>query len=355
MINLLDFVIISMLVFGIWSSYTDIKFGKIKNHLVLLLFFCGFLINTFITKTFIDFFYLSIVNFLVAFILGFLMWLFNLWSAGDAKLFSAFAFLLPVNLYRQVYFGFPALAILINTFVPFAIFYILASIFKLKFAPLKNYVKRSFNLTGVLKVVVYVLGILFLVNSTFGMLGIQTNFLINIFLIFVFIEILEKYKNYYLDATFLIFAVLNLIFSYQNLFTLDFIENYVLLIFAYEILGIFFSYLSGFSFTKNVKINNLKPGMILGEALIFGKQIRKGKKPMFISFYGLFSYLRGNVLAKTNFVLTEESIKKIKYLSKKNRLNFKTIKIENSIPFAPLLFIGVILSYALGTSILAIF
>jgi Flp pilus assembly protein protease CpaA len=355
LINLFNYIIITIIAFGIWSSYTDIKYGKIKNYLVLLLFLCGFLINIFITKTFINFFYSSLINFLIAFILAFSMWLFNLWSQADAKLFSAFAFLLPITSYKQIYLGFPALTVLINTFVPFAIFYSIVSIAELKFNPLKKYLRENFNTVNLLKVIVYVLGISFITNLIFKEFSLGTNFLVQIFLTFVIIEFLFKYKKFYLDLIFYLFAIFNVVINHANLFTFNFIENYIILIFAYQILGILFSYLSEFSLVENVKINELRPGMILGEILIFDKKVFKKKKLMFISFSGFFNYIRRSKFNKVNFVLTDENIRKLKALDKRNKLGFETVKVEKSIPFAPILALGVVITYFLGTSIFAIF
>ena len=51
MISLIDLVAVTILAFGFWSSYIDIKYGKIKNYIVLLLLLSGLLINIFVTKT----------------------------------------------------------------------------------------------------------------------------------------------------------------------------------------------------------------------------------------------------------------------------------------------------------------
>jgi len=63
------------------------------------------------------------LNSLIALLAGYLLWYFSLWSAGDAKLFFVFSFLLPIKYYWRTELPyFPSFVILINTFVPLLIF-----------------------------------------------------------------------------------------------------------------------------------------------------------------------------------------------------------------------------------------
>jgi len=59
-----------------------------------------------------------LANTMLAFVAGFILWWFGLWAAGDAKLFGALAFLLPLSTYENAFMSiFPSYVLIFNTFV----------------------------------------------------------------------------------------------------------------------------------------------------------------------------------------------------------------------------------------------
>lgn len=59
-----------------------------------------------------------LLNAALALVAGFLLWWFGLWAAGDAKLFGVLAAMLPLSTYSQAYMAlFPAYVLIFNTFV----------------------------------------------------------------------------------------------------------------------------------------------------------------------------------------------------------------------------------------------
>jgi hypothetical protein len=137
------FFLIPLFIIGIICSVSDIKYGKIKNLWigigfiwVTLLYSYLALKATVLSPNTNNVHYLlgMVTNGLLAIIIGFCMWSFKLWAAGDAKLFSLFAFLVPLNFYNNSYIPyFPALDLLTNTFCLIIFFLALeASFFNLK-------------------------------------------------------------------------------------------------------------------------------------------------------------------------------------------------------------------------------
>lgn len=58
-----------------------------------------------------------LLNASLALLAGFVLWWFGLWAAGDAKLFGTLALLLPLSTYHEAYMAiFPAYVLLFNTF-----------------------------------------------------------------------------------------------------------------------------------------------------------------------------------------------------------------------------------------------
>jgi len=128
----LDFIdclfLVPLFAIGLICSYTDIKYGKILNRVIMIGVLCGFFLysilffyNLFFLHQKENFYYLSeaALNGLISFFICYFLWYFKLWSAGDAKLFTLYAFLLPLKFYSKSYvLYFPSFALLINLFIP---------------------------------------------------------------------------------------------------------------------------------------------------------------------------------------------------------------------------------------------
>jgi archaeal preflagellin peptidase FlaK len=115
-------------------TYEDIRYGKIRNRIILwglgvgvawnlLLFalarFAG--ANEFIGQD-MAWQYLGTValNATLTFLIGFLLWLFRFWAAGDAKLFAVLSLLLPLEFYKANMLSyFPSFVLFFNTFIVF--------------------------------------------------------------------------------------------------------------------------------------------------------------------------------------------------------------------------------------------
>jgi len=120
------FVFLALFI-GFWVSYEDIRMGKIRNGWILWGFAIGFALNVFflVVSFFaggdytqeLSYFSKVMLNGLVAIIFSFVLWKLSVWSAGDAKLFMMYAFLLPPVYYSSGYMEvFPAFALFINVF-----------------------------------------------------------------------------------------------------------------------------------------------------------------------------------------------------------------------------------------------
>ncbi len=136
---ILDFLFLPMVfLIGLITSYQDLRYGKIKNKWIILGLVWGlgiyvlFLIQGIVAEPIIYFSYIFMVftNSLIALIVGYLLWYFNLWSAGDAKLFFIFSLILPLEYYwRTATPYFPSFVLLINTFIPALIFLMCLGVF----------------------------------------------------------------------------------------------------------------------------------------------------------------------------------------------------------------------------------
>jgi len=146
---LFDFLLLPVLFFiGLVTSYQDFRYGKIKNKWIILGMAWGLgiyilciiwaLIFPYLSQIFpkISFFILPsyilkvFINSAFALIVGYLLWSFDFWSAGDAKLFLVFSLLLPLKYYwKSALPYFPSFALLINIFIPALLFLMAQNLF----------------------------------------------------------------------------------------------------------------------------------------------------------------------------------------------------------------------------------
>jgi Flp pilus assembly protein protease CpaA len=88
-------LLIVIMITGTFTIFTDLKSKKIYNHHVLLSAFLGLAAIIFTTITDKENVTFHLINGLVASVIGFCLYRFDLWRGGDAKLFALYAFLMP--------------------------------------------------------------------------------------------------------------------------------------------------------------------------------------------------------------------------------------------------------------------
>lgn len=126
-----------ILFLGIVTSLEDVRARKIKNKWILLSvgFVLLFYAATFLTDEKITFAMKRdivrdvSVNGVLALCAGFILWKACIWPPGDAKLFFAYALLVPLPFYANGYLPyFPSLALLINIFLAGFVYITLATL-----------------------------------------------------------------------------------------------------------------------------------------------------------------------------------------------------------------------------------
>lgn len=106
-----------ILILGLATSYTDIKFKKIRNNHLLLATVLGLAAYASLIATQQITLNMNWAwNLLVGLGIGLLLYFTDTWGAGDAKLFFVFCLLLPTAKYSRILF-FPSLAIFVNIFL----------------------------------------------------------------------------------------------------------------------------------------------------------------------------------------------------------------------------------------------
>lgn len=341
-----------ILFLGITTSYEDIKFGKIRNKWIILAIIYGISINSILFA--LDYHSLGylirfFLNSLLSLLVGFIVWYSSLWTAGDAKLFFSYSLLLPLDIYSLNYSKlFPSMSILVYAFTPMALFLITFALIKTNNRKKFKYFVKAFNLKQIVNFALFLFTITWFFNLFFNFLGIENNYIFTIFLMFLIFLIIEKIFNIRIIIFLLFLSFIRIIFD-KKIFLLQTWKSLLFALAIFIVLRLFLLILAFNAFSKNVKIKRLKVGMIPAEAIYAkGKLYRKRK----IRNFGLMGIFHS--ITRTNkylFNLNAEGLsrKDIENLRKiEAKLSYNTIKIQQTISFAPFLFLGVIIALMLG-------
>lgn len=383
--NMLWFFLPGIIYLGIITSYTDIRYGKIRNRDVVrgityALFVYASLIIYFLFKGQLNYYYLIELgsNTLFALSVAFGLWHFKIWSAGDGKLFLAFAMLIPFDVYRYGNYNWiPSLTLLFNVFIVG----LLAMIFLIiKNARPANYkkmfsssFKKIFEPKNLFEMIVSLFAIFWLVQIALSFVGLGNNLLLKYVLTilvlsmipaisFKFLSKKSKFKLPNLKLTIMVAITgLRLVVD-KSVYSLQFLVGFLILIFVWMLLRRIFreglQSLGKDLFSRGLPVKALKPGMILSDPIVKVERLSKNelkglaKKDTKVINKGKFSYVLGDSKKGKDYIdaesegLTKEHIRKIK------NLGLKKIKISSTIPFAPLLFFGVIATLLIKGNIL---
>ena len=380
---------------GIMTVYEDFKCGKVRNKWIVLGLFWSlgiilfFLIWYFIASPVTRFFYFNIMdyppnyevvvftinlpylfrlisNIAIALVISFLMWQFNVWAAGDAKLFVVYSALLPMTFYYKSFFSFfPSFVLMINIFIPIFLYLIFTSIIYL-IKHLKNEEKddskkrkqskkdkrkqlfMTFKNMGIMMTAF--IGIFLIVKLFQSPIEQYTHIDLFSVQIFIFAGIII-FSNYVIKfiikpAIFKTIIVLVSFLMFYGLIndyggTIETVRRTLIMMTIYIIVLSIFRRIIDFHILKTdlkeVRVEDIGKRMSLSEDIM--NEIKKDKefyKEHINRFYsgGLLSY----------------QVEPIKKWIKKNRRDIKTIKIYKPFPFVPWMFVGVIVTIILKGS-----
>jgi len=331
-----------ILLLGTLTSYEDAKTNRIQNRYVVYSLLLGIGTNILLPTVAGGFWYINttylrttLINAILALVAGFTLWHFKIWRAGDGKLFLTYAFLLPLSTYYYGYVAyFPSFTILLNTLVPvllllFSNLWITTSNDE-KYGILKNIMnfKQLFYMLLSFISAQWILSFLFRYLLPAG-----DALTINLLSILLLTLLMGRFQGTIYEASVPI-AVLRLFLDYKTMLSLSFITNFLVL-FALLVLVVgFITSLGSFRFNDRIRIMNLKPGLCCAERIV-----RKGK------FYTTSaSHEKADLLNLNYENLTSDDIRKLELLYREGKLKSDELVIKQTIPFAPFLFMGVLLT-----------
>lgn len=372
--KILIYFLPAILIIGIITSYEDIRFGKIRNKWVILALLYAFamystLILFYLSKGGIKSEYLMELgtNIFFSMVVGFGLWYMGVWTAGDGKLFIAYSALIPLSSYSQSYQKWiPSSMLLMNVFVLGLVVMVIVMLFKTRIKDMKKvsigFLSEFFKPKQLLNSIIHLFAIFWVVGILLSLIGLGNNSFLNIILT---IFILSAMQNKLGDKALYLPGVISLLrfFVDKSVYSLSFLIDFLILIFIWRFVRSFLrgsiSKLGQEMFSKELGVSKLKPGMVLSEIIVKKdeKEIKKIKKWN----TQIFKY-KGEYYIKTpkthleldNFIeeeaegLTKMQIEKIK------KIGIEKIKISQTIPFAPFIFLGVILTIIFKGNILIV-
>ena len=340
------FLLIEVILLGIVTTATDLRRGKIYNKAIAAAIIAGLVFNLLQLQFATPLEFAS--NTLFAFFAGFLFFAARLWSAADAKLFLAYALLVPAAFYANSYIPlFPSLDILINAFVPVFIFLLakllLQSTKKEKFDSLR----KCFAPKSIAFLAVGIFGLGWVSYILLAFLGIPGNFFLNLFILFALVELANKIvPQKMLPWLFGILCIARIAFEFKEIASLAFLLNFAATVVSMLLLFYFVLSLGFTRYGKSVKVKELKQGDVLLEAIVSNEKGKLSKKDIFGKgiFSAIGSIKEGLAVEAKPTGLNLEEAAKIKQWEKQGKFSFESILIQKNLAFAPILFFGVILT-----------
>lgn len=371
MAQLIWFFLPMILLLGGITSYTDIKYGKIRNKWVLAGLLYGIILmsiifsiyqftNTTPTLTLegsddeIPFFQETLLNFIIAIVIGILLWINNVWSAADSKLFMAFALLTPITVYKFGYVRlFPSFVIIINAFF----FIFLITLFQLLKGGRKDIWRTMKKFVKDPKSIAVSAALIFLIEWVFffffEMIGIEQTVLSLLLLLLIVIKIfgtiMDKINSK--NQLILVGLVLLRIFFDTTVHSWQYVTKFAIILFLFVFVRLFLQKLASRSFSYRVPIPKLKEGMILAKSLV--KPFNK-KKYTFMNEREKNKTRVNTIVHPSAEGLTKEEIKEIKKAYKENKILDKNAYILAHTCFGPYIFAGTLIAILFKGNILMV-
>ena len=343
-------VFLAILSCGLYTSYTDFRYGKIAN--IYTVFLIGFGIisqSIFISEAEITWFHSCVILF-GSLGVSFAMFYTGIWAAGDSKLFWGISLLMPQSAFsRTPETQFYPLILLVNIFFLFLVYITLKSIFKTTFRQWKTLISRSFIMQlkqfprRALRVFSYigVGGLAFYIPSRLGVeldLAIRTTLFIAI--VFTFNKVVEKYIPQKYELAFRVpFLLLAIFLAIPSLIQFGI---FIVCIFFIPCFLIMFGSFIHLLFVKEEPIKSLRPNMISAERIVKIEQQDMADKYVKVAA-GFANPAQDNIIVDISSEgLTTEQIEQLQQLAANGNLNEfgNRLLIQEKIPFAFMIVLG---------------
>lgn len=340
---------------GLYTGYTDFRYGKIANVYTLILIVFGVISQAlFVTAGDITWVHSCAILF-GGLGISFAMFYTGIWAAGDAKLFWGISLLMPPSTFSQTpETQFYPLILLVNIFLLFFVYVSLKSIFKIPLrqqgtlisesflTQLKQFPQRIFQVLSYIGVG----GLAFYIPVRLGVdLDLTLRIILFMAIAFTFDKVVEKYVPQKYKIIFHIsFAALAIFLVIRSLIDLGI---FVFFIFSISLFLFIFSSFVRSLFMKETSIKNLKPNMIPAERII-RIQDQQGTDRYIKVPAGFTNPAQNDIIVDVSPEgLSEEQIMQLHEFAAKDCLQEpeRGLLIQQKIPFAFMITTGALVSF----------
>lgn len=346
------FPIAVILMLGIITSYTDIKFSKIRNKHLIIFFCCGIIFYSFcilFKKISLNEIKVSLINFVVGIFIAFFLWYAGSWSAGDAKLFSLYVFILPLFFYQIKSNTF--LTLFLNVVIPAALFLAFLLIYQLKIKDQIVILKKFISYTYLTNIILLIFSVGWLSKLMLFILKVPSNFILSMILIMGIDALFRKFLKSTTLYLYIGIAIIRFFIERNVIFSVSFWLSFLLHSLGYAIFRSFIIDISLKVFSKDTSIHNLKPGMIAAENIISNVK-NNNTNYIKVPLKGFFSTSQ---FQNKDFLLNQSveglSSKEIQFLKS---INISSLKIQQTMPFAPFMFLSALIVIFFGIDIISL-
>lgn len=347
--SLLEILIITtVLLCCVYVSYTDTRFRKIGNLYTYGLVAFGLACQG-------VFVYLGITTLprLLWLLLGglaaaFLMYYLGIWSPGDSKLFWGVSMALPPTLYSLGRWRYPPFVIAVNTFVPYflamMIYILTKTSLRQKGQVLRATLAPRFLLRFVLSLVSFT-GVSALINR---FLPFNLDYFSAIILFVALFSLFDRFVAQDKQLYFLLpFSAVSVLLALGN--PSYFLAMMVITAGLFLFLRFFVATLGDFVFVQEVNIRNLENGAVPANVIVKGREGKyTAREVSFASFVSIASRSRGAemIMDITPEGLSQEKVTELKELAEAGHFAAfdDKVKVQEAIPFAPIILSGVVLT-----------
>lgn len=349
---MLEYLLVPALVLlGLITSYEDVNFGRIRNKwitsafvYVLAVYLAFFLFLGQAPEGFLDNLLLN-----AAFALGtaVILWLMGFWGAGDAKLFFVYSLLIP-PLFAGGFAEMPFVDLLINTFVPAGIFVIGLSVTRIDKEQAGKQLKQMFRPEQVAAPLL----LLFVLNWALYII-LQSYPSQQFAFLFTLLTVLAMFKardfmgrkGLWLLA---VVAIVRVVVD-PAMYDITTWKNLVGLALIFVVLRLLFVVIQG-GMMRSVRLKDVSEDMMPAELIV----MKDGKYQA--APYGSDKAKAASreelVFPADRRYLTSKDVKSLKSLAKKQK-GLKELKVQESISFAPFLFLGAVLQILLQDNLIS--
>ncbi len=332
----------------LYVSYTDIRYKKIGNIYTYGLVLLGLVgQGVFIYRgatTLAQALWLLVGGLAVAF----LMYYLGIWSPGDSKLFWGVCVALPPTLYGLGMWRYPPFLIAVNTFVPYFLIMMVVILaqtsWQQKWQVLKDILSPKFLLRFGLSMISFT-GLSTLLNLLLPFnLDYFSAIILFVVLFSVFDQFVDKNKQFYFLLPLSLAAIWPALRDPTYFLTTLGITTGVFLVFRF-----FVAQLGDYLFVKEINVNELKKGVVPANIIVRDEAGHyQAQEISFTSFISIASRPRKGevVMDITPEGLSEAKVGELKELAAQGHFaGFgNKVKVQESIPFAPIVLIGVVLT-----------